>query len=86
MALYYSDIKEGKLAYQNIDRALPFAPGDPDVLLDAALVHNNSADTEQTLHWLKRALKQGLSPETVRHAPAFDKLRGDPRFRTLLGH
>jgi tetratricopeptide (TPR) repeat protein len=86
LALYYSDIKDGKLASQTIDRALQFAPSDLDVLLDAALVHNSSGDIEQTLHRLKRALKQGLSPETVRDAPAFDKLRGDARFRALLGH
>ena len=84
LALYYSDLGQVKLAHENLDRALRLVPNDSGVLFDAALVYNNSRDFDQALHWLEKALQQGFSIDTVRNAVAFDSLRGDPRFKSLL--
>jgi tetratricopeptide (TPR) repeat protein len=84
LALYDSNLGHFKLARESLDRALRLIPNDADVLLDAALVYYNSGDVEQALHWLAKALQQGFSLDTVRNAPAFDGLHGDPRFKFLL--
>jgi serine/threonine-protein kinase len=84
LALYYSDLGQVKLAHENLGRALRLVPNDAGVLLDAALVYNNFGDVGQAIHWLEKALQQGFLFDTVRNAPVFDSLRGDPRFKSLL--
>ena len=53
-----------------------------------ALVHAGLGDTEQVLHWLRRAhdLQVGWLFEAANYnlVPAFDGLRSDPRFQDLL--
>ena len=84
LATYYSMVGRTRLATDTIDDALRLAPASPDVLFDAALVYSDTSDVTRTLHFIREALQQGLSIALVRSAPAFDHLRSDPKFNSLI--
>jgi eukaryotic-like serine/threonine-protein kinase len=83
LATYYSMLGMSKPAADSLSRAQQLAPADADVLFDAALVY---ADTRPDLsvRFLRRALRHGLSISTVLNAPAFDGMRKNFGFKSLL--
>jgi tetratricopeptide (TPR) repeat protein len=72
-------------AIMYIDKALHLEQrDDPDVLFNAAMVHNQFGETNAALQLLSKALDAGFSPSTVADAPALDNLHSNPAFQQLL--
>jgi len=73
-------------AYAHLIQALRLSEEkDPDVLFEAAMVHNQFGETSAALHWLRKARTAGFSPATMADAPALDNLHSDPEFQSILG-
>jgi hypothetical protein len=51
--------------------------------LDFSIVYAGLGDVDRSLSWLERAIDQRVMRVTELHTPAFDELRGDPRFAEL---
>lgn len=83
LASYYSSLGQTKRAADTVSEAVELAPSDPDVLLDAAMVYIDS-NHDLALKYLGDALLHGLSVTTVLNAPAFDNLRNNAQFESLL--
>lgn len=84
LASYYAMLKEKEPALACLGRALALAPGDPQLRYMAALVYNQSGESDRALGWLEKALAAGFSSSTIRDNPFFDNLRGKPRFQELV--
>jgi len=84
LAAYYAMLGDRQAALTEIDRALRLAPRGPDLLVNAALVHNQLGDEGKAIEFLERAVTAGFSRSTLRDLPNFDNLRGNPRFQHLL--
>jgi hypothetical protein len=72
-----------KRAYESIQKALTLTDKSPEVLFDAAFVHNHLGDTSQALTWLQKAITAGYSISQVKDNPDFDRLRDNPAFQAL---
>lgn len=57
---------------------------DPEVLFEAAMIHNQFGQTSIALQWLERARRAGFSPTTISDAPALDNLHGNTQFQAIL--
>jgi hypothetical protein len=53
-------------------------------MFQAALIHNQFDEREETLHWLAKCQTAGHSQLRIRDYPNFDALHPDPRFQELL--
>ncbi|HEY6274635.1 MAG TPA: tetratricopeptide repeat protein, partial [Terriglobales bacterium] len=84
LATYYSALGQQALAFDSIRHALRLAPSNPELLLDEAMMYNDSGDTERAVRAVRNALLAGYTLDSLRDAPAFDNLRGDARFKSLL--
>ena len=84
VAGYYAMIGEKQPALDRLQQALEIAPADAGVLFKAAIVHVQFNEVDETLNWLEKAGEAGYSWTTVRDAPNFDHLWGNPRFQQLL--
>ena len=80
--LAMTDQKQEALA--SLQKALSFAPGNPNVQFRAALVFNHFGDTEHTMEWLRKAVAAGYPASVITSTPDFDKLRADPSFQAIL--
>jgi eukaryotic-like serine/threonine-protein kinase len=85
MAVYSAMVDDKKSATDSLQRAVALAPGNPQILFQAAFVYAHLGDTDQSLLWLKKALDAGSPKFMVRDTPEFDRLGTDPRFRALVG-
>jgi serine/threonine protein kinase/tetratricopeptide (TPR) repeat protein len=83
-AVYLSMIDNKQEALLSLQKAVAFAPTNPGVLFNGALVHNHFEDTSLTLQWLQRALAAGLPVNVVNSTPDFDHLHADPAFQAIL--
>lgn len=82
---YYQAMRQEKAAATgNLNRALAIAPGDPELLFNAAVAYTQMGEDDRALAELKKALEAGYSANLVRDTPMFDKLRQNPRFRDIL--
>ena len=84
VAAYYAMLGDRPTALAEIEAALHLTPRAPDLLFNAALVHNQLGDEEKAIEFLQRAVAAGFSKSTLRDSPNFDNLRGNPRFQRLL--
>jgi serine/threonine-protein kinase len=71
-------------ASTSVQKALSFAPTDPNVQFRAALVYNHLGETNTSLEWLRRAVAGGFPIDFVKSWPGFDHLHADPRFQAIL--
>ena len=71
-------------ALSSLQKALAFAPANPNVLFRAALVHNHFGETAVTIKWLQKAFAAGFPVNVITSTPDFDHLRGDPAFQAIL--
>jgi len=84
LAGYYAMVGDRKDSLVYLDRALIVAPRNPEVLLDAAEVHNQLGDKDAAVFWSQKAISAGISPSVLRDSPTFDNLRTDLRFEHLV--
>jgi serine/threonine-protein kinase len=84
LATYYSTLGQRSLAFDSMKRALRLAPSNPELLLDEAMIYNDSGDAERAIRSLRSALIAGYTLDSLRNAPALDNLRGDQRFDSLF--
>jgi len=84
VASYSAMIGDRHAATVELDKALSFAPHDPDVLFRAALVYNQLGNKNQTLESLKKAVAVNYSRTAVRDTPDFDHLKSDPVFAAII--
>ncbi len=69
---------------KTLKSGLHWAPDDPSLLFQAALVHNQFGEHEETLRWLARARAAGFTPAKIRDCPNFEALHSQSKFQELL--
>ena len=84
LGLYYAMLGESKPAREYIGRALTFSPTNAELLLNAGLIEHRFGPPERTLHWLEKAVSEGLSTSEIRNNPMFDDLTDNQHFQQLL--
>ena len=85
IAGYYSALNLREEAFSYLNQALrESGPGNPNLLFEAALVHNQFGETKAALDLLEKSLAAGYSATTIANAPALDNLHSNPDFRALL--
>ena len=65
-------------------KALELLPQSADLLLRYALIRCPLGRDAEGLHWLKRAVRLGVSTAQFDAYPEFEHLREHPRFRETL--
>jgi tetratricopeptide (TPR) repeat protein/TolB-like protein/tRNA A-37 threonylcarbamoyl transferase component Bud32 len=83
-ATYLAMTDNKQEALTSLQKALSFAPSNPDVLFRSALIHNHFGETALTLKWLQKAVAAGYPANLVEGTPDFDHLSADPAFRAIL--
>jgi eukaryotic-like serine/threonine-protein kinase len=83
-AVYLSALKEHARAQEEIKQALIAAPGDGQVLLRAAIVHEQGGRREEARKALESALRAGYSLNEIVNAPPLRTLREDPAIARLI--
>jgi serine/threonine-protein kinase len=82
---YYAMLGKREAAYKYLNQALKASEEkDPEVLFEAALIHNQFREATEAIRWLQRARAAGFSPTTISDAPALDNLHGNAEFQALL--
>lgn len=82
---YYAMLGQRREAFDYLERALQLSGNqDPELLFDAAMVHNQLGETSVALQWLEKARNAGFSPTTISDSPAFDNLHDDAEFQAIL--
>jgi serine/threonine-protein kinase len=85
IAKYRSAIGEMAEVRQLIADALAASPGNPALMLDAALIYEDRfKDRKQALTWIGQSLAAGASVKTVERSPSLRRLRSDPQYKELL--
>jgi serine/threonine-protein kinase len=84
IADYYAMLGQRKRAVAFLDQSLRWGQGNKDLLFNAATVYQDLGESGVALEWLKKSLDAGVPVGTVREAPAFDSLKSDLRFQTLV--
>lgn len=74
--------KDSALAALN--KGFQLSPDDPYLMFQAALVHVQFGEREETLRWLAKCRAAGHSPNKIRDYPNFQPLHSDPRFQEIL--
>ena len=67
-----------------IARALAADPGDPNVMMDAAVVACLSGRFAEALDWIHRGVSAGYCRSIVSSMPEFAPLRSDAKFRAIV--
>ena len=82
---YYAMLGRRQEALNCLERALQLSDKkDPDVLFEAAMVHNQFGETSKALEWLRKAREAGFSPTSISDAPALDNLHGNEQFVAIV--
>ena len=76
------DAKLGRMdpAHRHIQRALQIEPGNPDHLLYAAIVAEMAGKREESIDWIRKAVKAGLGAAQIEREPELKDLRSFPGF------
>jgi serine/threonine-protein kinase len=72
-------------AIESLKRAFRLAPDDPFVMFQAALVHIQFDERDETLRWLAKCRAAGYPEARIRDYPNFQSLHSQPKFQELLG-
>lgn len=85
IASYYAVLGNRDQALDYLNKAFEQSGNkDPDLLFQAAMVHNQFGETDATLEWLSKALSAGFSATTIADAPALEGLHSNAQFRKML--
>ena len=82
---YYAMLGRRREAFDYLERALQLSGNkDPELLFDAAIVHNQLGETSVALQWMEKARNAGLSATTISDSPALDNLHDNAQFQAIL--
>ncbi|MGB6959555.1 MAG: tetratricopeptide repeat protein [Candidatus Acidiferrum sp.] len=82
---YYAMLGRRQEALGNLEKALQLSDKkDPDVLFEAAMVHNQFGESSSALEWLEKARSAGFPSASISDAPALDNLHGNVQFQVIL--
>jgi tetratricopeptide (TPR) repeat protein/tRNA A-37 threonylcarbamoyl transferase component Bud32/TolB-like protein len=84
LAICQAMLGQKKSALDALSRGFQLAPSDPFLMFQAALVHNQFDQPDETLRWLSKCRAAGYPLNKIRDYPNFQPLRSDPRFEALL--
>jgi serine/threonine-protein kinase len=84
LAICHAMLREKQPALDALRLGLELSPTDQFLLYQAALVHNQFDQPDQTIDWLEKAVAAGYSPSRLRDYPNFDPLWANPRSQELL--
>ena len=84
LAVCHAMLGKRDVSFATLKRALRLAPGDPSIMFDAALVHIQFDDRDDTLRLLAKCRVNGFPQAKIRDYPNFQTLRSDPQFQQLL--
>ena len=84
LAICQAMLGQKKPALDALSRGFQLAPSDPFLMFQAALVHNQFGQPDETLRWLSKCRSVGYPLNKIRDYPNFQPLRSDPRFQALL--
>jgi serine/threonine protein kinase/tetratricopeptide (TPR) repeat protein len=85
IAGYYAMLGRRQEAFDYLNQALQLSERkDPNVLFEAAMIHNQFGETSIALRWLEKARTAGFSPATISEAPALDNLHENAKFQAIL--
>jgi tetratricopeptide (TPR) repeat protein len=84
LARYSAMVGRRAEAFGYLRRGLQEPPGDPELLVYAAVVHNQFGERAAALDWLEKAAAKGYSPGQLRAEIELDNLREEPRFLALI--
>ena len=84
LARYSAMLGRRAEAFGYLRRGLQQPPGDPELLVYAAVVHNQFGERAAALDWLEKAVAKGYSPGQLRAEVELDNLREEPRFLALI--
>ncbi len=65
-------------------KAIDLGHGDPNILLDAAVVAALAGRRAESIEWLRKAVAGGYCRQIVSRQPEFEPLRSDPAFQTIV--
>jgi len=85
IAAVYSMLGDRDRALQHLSHSLEHGRSDKDVYFNAAIAYNQLGESDVSLEWLRKAVASGYSVANIQAAPAFDNLRNDPRFASIMG-
>ncbi len=84
LAEYYGEVREPVAARRYAERAHALAPDNAEVQAFIASAYENIGDRAQALAAIQRALRLGMSADTMRKEPALKKLVADPEFDRIV--
>jgi tetratricopeptide (TPR) repeat protein len=74
LAKYYAMLGEESQATEYLERALDLSPDDPDLQLNAAIVHARLGHVEDARSWLEKCRQGGITEGWITANPIFDDL------------
>jgi len=84
LAVCHAMLGKRDVSFATLNRALRLAPEDPSIMFDAALVHIQFDDRDDTLRLLAKCRVNGFPQAKIRDYPNFQTLHSDPKFQQLL--
>ena len=84
LARYSAMLGRRAEAFAYLKRGLQEPPGDPELLVYAAVVHNQFGERAAALDWLEKAVAKGCPAGQLRAEIELDNLREEPRFLALI--
>ena len=84
LGLYCARARDKACAIREGDQAARMQPGSSDILFRNAVIHCIFGDVDESLNWLEKAVKLGLSKAEVQNDPDLIPLHGHPRYRKIL--
>jgi tetratricopeptide (TPR) repeat protein len=84
LAYYNAMVGDQKSALGFLDRSLEIAPGDKELLFNAAQVYNQLHQNGLALEFLSKALTAGYSRSVVAATANFDDLHENPQYQALM--
>ena len=71
-------------ALHHLSHSLESGRSDKDLYFNAAITYNQLGESDVSLEWLHKAVSAGYSVANIQTAPAFDNLRNDRRFVSIM--
>ena len=84
IAVGYSILGDRDQALKHLSHSLQHGGSDKDLYFNAAITYNQLGESDVSLEWLRKAVSAGYSVANIQTGPAFDNLRNDQRFASIM--